>query len=173
MIPIDVPGEYATRLFTRLGDRDWLEVLGSTAGALRDAVAGIDDATLRKPEKAGKWSMIEVVQHLADAETVVAFRVRSIVADDTPPITAYDQEKWADRLRYRDASIEDALALFTITRNADLRLARQLTPEALSRYGVHSERGGETAGYTLRLLAAHDLVHFDQLLRIRRAIADH
>jgi hypothetical protein len=169
-LPIDLPGEYAAGLLRRLGDRDWLEVLGSTAAALGEGVAGLDDAALRRPEREGKWSMTEVVQHLADAELVVGFRVRTTVADDRPPIIAYDQEKWADRLRYREAPLPDALAQFAAVRDANLRLARQLTPEQLARYGVHSERGAETAGYTLRLLAAHDLVHLDQLRRIRQAV---
>src|SRR5687768_7204379 len=125
-IPIDVPGEYARGLLNRLGDRDWLDSLASTPAALREAVEGLDDATLRRAEAPGKWSMIEVVQHLADAETVVAFRVRTIVADDTPPVTAYDQEKWADRLRYREASLEEALEQFTALRDANVRLVRRL-----------------------------------------------
>ena len=55
-------------------------------------------------------------------------------------------------------------------RAANLRLTRQLTASQLARYGVHTERGGESAGYTLRLLAGHDLVHLDQVGRIRRAV---
>jgi hypothetical protein len=169
---IDIPGEYATSLLNRLGDRDWIDVLASTAGALRSALDGVDDAAVRQPERPGKWSMIEVVQHLADGEMVVGMRVRMIVAEERPPIVAYDQELWADRLRYRNGNASEALAQFAVMREANLRLARQLTPEQLARFGVHSERGAETAGYTLRLLAGHDLVHLDQLARIRRAVTN-
>jgi DinB superfamily len=165
-IPIDKPGEYAAGLLARLGTRDMLEVLGSTGAALRGLVDGVDDATLRKPEAPGKWAMIDVVQHLADGEMVVGFRVRMIVAHDRPEITAYDQDLWSQKLRYRDASVTDALAQFAALRDANLRFYRQLSEEERSRYGIHSERGGESVEYMFRLLAGHDLTHLAQLERI-------
>ena len=166
---IDSPGDYARGLFTRLGDRDWLAVLAATPAALRAAFEGVDDAAIRRPEAPGKWSMIDVAHHLADGEMVVGVRVRMIVAQEQPPITAYDQELWASNLNYRDAALADVLEQFSVMRAANVRLARQLTAWQLARFGVHTERGGESAGYTLRLLAGHDLVHLDQLARIRRA----
>jgi DinB superfamily len=170
-IPIDAPGEYAAGLLTRLGTRDMLEVLGSTATALRNLVAGVDDATLRRPERPGKWAMVDVVQHLADGEMVVGFRVRMIVAHDQPAITAYDQDLWATNLRYRDANVSAALGQFETLRDANLRFLRQLSGEERSRYGVHSERGGESVEYMFRLLAGHDLTHLAQLERIKRAVS--
>ena len=170
MNAIDAPGDYARGLFTRLGDRDWLAVLAATPAALRAAFDGVDDAAIRRSEGPGKWSMIDVAHHLADGEMVVGVRVRMIVAQEQPPITAYDQELWASNLHYRDAALAEVLEQFSVTRAANVRLARQLTASHLARFGVHSERGGESAGYTLRLLAGHDLVHLDQLARIRRAV---
>jgi DinB superfamily len=164
---IDTPGDYARGLFTRLGDRDWMAVLAATPAALRAAFEDVDDAAIRRPERPGKWSMIDVAHHLADGEMVVGVRVRMIVAQEQPPITAYDQELWAETLHYRDAALAEVLEQFSVMRAANVRLARQLTAPQLARYGVHSERGGESAGYTLRLLAAHDLVHLDQIARIR------
>src|SRR4051794_6137152 len=170
-IPVDAPGEYAQGLLDRLGDRDPLAVMEAALTEVPAFFAGLDDATIRKPEKPGKWSMIEVAHHLADSDMVVGVRVRMIVAQDRPPIVAYDQESWVEKLRYRDAALADVLAQFTVLRAANLRLARQLTPADLARYGVHSERGGESAGYLLRLVAGHDIVHLAQLARIRAAVA--
>ena len=64
----------------------------------------------------------------------------------------------------------DVLTQFGALRNANLRLARQLTPADLARFGIHTERGGESAGYLLRLMAGHDIVHLAQLARIRAAV---
>ena len=170
-IPVDAPGEYALGLLHRLGDREWLSVLEATPAALRAAFDDLDDATIRKPERAGKWSMIEAANHLADSELVTGFRVRMIVAHERPPILAYDQDLWANNLRYREAALADVLAQFGVLRDANLRLVRKLTPAERTRYGVHSERGGESVEYLLRLVAGHDLVHLDQIARIRRAVA--
>jgi hypothetical protein len=170
-IPVDAPGEYARRLLDRLGDRDTLSVLESSPAAVRAMLEGLDDATARRAEATGKWSMIEVANHLADGEMVVGVRIRMIVAQEQPPIVAYDQELWAQKLRYRQASAADVLAQFTVLRNANVRLARTLDPSELQRFGIHTQRGGESVGYTLRMLAGHDLVHLDQLARIRRAVS--
>src|SRR5258708_11109459 len=168
-LPVDHPGEYALRLLNRLADRDPSSVLEGTPVALHAAFDVLDDDTIHRPEAPGKWSMIHVANHLADGEMVVGVRIRMIVAHDRPPITAYDQDLWANNLRYGDARLADVLDQFGSTRAANVRMARRLTREELDRYGVHEERGGESAAYTLRLLAGHDLVHLDQLARIRRA----
>jgi hypothetical protein len=114
--------------------------------------------------------MVEVAQHLADSDIVVGFRIRMILAHDRPEIVAYDQDLWANRLRYREAKLADVLDQLEAVREANLRIARRLTPEELGRFGIHAERGGESLGYLLRLAAGHDLVHLDQLARIRRAV---
>jgi DinB superfamily len=169
-MPVDKPGEYAQGLLNRLGDQDPLVVLAGLGAAVRKVFDGLPDATIRQPEAPGKWSMIEVAQHLADSEIVVGFRLRMILAHDRPEITAYDQDFWAERLRYREAKLDEVLEQLEALRAANLRIARRLTPDELSRFGVHAERGGESVGYLLRLVAGHDLVHLDQLARIRRAV---
>ena len=108
-IPVDRPGEYAQGLLNRLGDQDPLVVLGGLGAGVRRAFEGLSDTTMRQPEAPGKWSMIEVAQHLADSEIVVGFRLRMILAHDRPEITAYDQDLWAERLRYREAKLDEVL----------------------------------------------------------------
>ena len=170
-VPVDSPGEYAQGLLKRLGDRDPLAVLGNLGAGVRSAFDGVPESTMRQVEAPGKWSMIQVAQHLADSEIVVGFRLRMILAHDRPEITAYDQDLWADRLRYREARLAEVLDQLEALRAANLRIARRLTREELDRVGVHAERGAESVGYLLRLVAGHDLVHLDQLARIRRAVA--
>jgi len=170
-IPVDAPGEYAQGLLDRLGERDPLAVMEASIADLNALFDGLDDATIRRPEAPGKWSMIEVAHHLADSDMVAGVRVRMIVAQDRPPIVAYDQELWAGKLHYRDAALADVLSQFGVLRAANIRLARKLTAEELKRVGIHSERGAESAGYLLRLVAGHDIVHLNQLARIRRAVS--
>jgi len=167
-IPVDEPGEYAQGLLNRLGNQDPLVVLGDLGAAVRRMFEGLPDEVIRRAEAPGKWSMIEVAQHLADSEIVAGFRLRMILAHDRPEITAYDQDLWAERLRYREAKLDEVLEQLEALRGANLRLARSLTRDELSRVGLHAERGAESVGYLLRLMAGHDLVHLDQLARIRR-----
>jgi hypothetical protein len=162
---------YVAALLDLLGDADPIQIFRGTPAIVADIVEATPDVLLATPEAPGKWSIREVVQHLADSELVGGWRLRLILAQDRPALAGYDQDLWADRLRYRDADVRDALEQFTVLRRANLRLWERLTPEDLSRVGVHSERGEESLGHLRKLYAAHDLLHRRQLERIRAAIS--
>jgi uncharacterized damage-inducible protein DinB len=161
---------YVAGLYAVLGSRDPLEVLAQTPSALRAALSGLTGAQESQPEAAGKWSIRQVVAHLADSELVGAFRFRMVLAHDAPSIPGYDQDLWAQRLRYQESDVPTALAEFTAFRQADLRVLRRATPADLQRVMRHSERGDEPLGQMIRMYAGHDLVHLKQIGRIRRAI---
>lgn len=161
---------YVRALLDLLGDRDPMVVFEEMVPALQAAVADLDEERRRRPERPGKWSVNEVVAHLADSELVFGYRVRRVLAEDRPALEGYDQDRWADRLRYRTAHLSESLALFTAMRTGNLRLLRALTPADLSRVGLHSERGEESVAHMIRLYAAHDLVHRRQIDRIKAAV---
>ena len=85
-------GAYVEAVLGLVGDRDPLEILRATPTALERAVAGLSLDQMRRPERPGKWSIAAVLQHLADADVVWAWRMRLILAQDRPPITGYDQD---------------------------------------------------------------------------------
>jgi hypothetical protein len=161
---------YVAAVLDLLGDRDPLAVLRETPAALHGATSGLSATLLQRPEYEGKWSVAQVLQHLADSELVWAWRVRLILAQERPTITGYDQDLWADRLGYRQADPGEALKLFEVVRGANVRLVERAAPVDLHRVGVHVERGEESLAHLLRLNAGHDLLHRRQIERIRRAI---
>jgi hypothetical protein len=165
----DAAERYTQALLDVLGERDPIEVLTEQPGALERATAGLTADQLKQPEKPGKWSVVEVVQHLADSELVTGYRVRMILAGDTPEIQAYDQDAWAGRLRYADTSLPDALVQVRVLRGRWLELLRGLRPDEWERYGIHSERGRESVRHITKLQAGHDLVHLRQIARIKSA----
>ncbi len=162
---------YTAAILGTLGERDPIAVLRATPGAVREAVAGVPAPLVSLPERPGKWSMLQVAQHLADAELVGAFRYRMILAHDRPSLQGYDQDRWAERLRYAEADLAGALEQFGALRAANLRLLDRTTPAERARVGVHAERGEESIDHLLRMYAGHDLVHLRQLMRIQRAVA--
>ena len=161
---------YTAAILAVLGSRDPFEVLRTTPATVRQAVTGLPAALLSTPEKPGKWSMLHVVQHLADAELVGAFRYRMIMAQDRPALQGYDQDRWADSLRYAESDLDGALEQFTALRAANLRLVERASPEERRRVGVHAERGEESVEHMVRMYAGHDLVHLRQMARIARAV---
>ncbi|MCG8605146.1 DinB family protein [bacterium] len=158
---------YVTAVLQLLGDSNPYEVLEELPHFLDSIVAGLPDEKLRAPEAEGKWSIIAVIQHLADSELVWAYRMRMILAQDGAEITGYDQDLWAKRLKYETADLNNALTQLKILRKANLALVTLLTNEELQRVGNHKERGEESPEYMIRLYARHDLVHRRQLIRIK------
>ena len=161
---------YTTSLLNLLGERDPVETLRSLVPAVRSATGGLTDEQLRTPEAPGKWSVLQIVQHLADTELVYGYRLRNVLAADEPEIAAYDQDAWAERLGYHDASLGDVLDELEMLRRRKLRLIGRLREEEWERAGQHTERGRESVREMVRLLAAHDLAHLQQIERVKRAI---
>jgi uncharacterized damage-inducible protein DinB len=161
---------YVAAILDLLGSREPMDVLRETPAALRRAIDGLSLAQLRTPETPGKWSIAQVLQHLADSDLVWGWRARLILAQDRPTITGYDQDLWADRLHYAEAIPDESLATFETLRRANLRIIERASPQDLQRVGVHSERGEESLVHLRRLYAGHDLLHLNQIARIRQAI---
>ena len=157
---------YAESLYGLLGSRDALEVQEELPGWLATRTAGLDDATLQRPEAPGKWSVIEVAQHLADTELAYGYRIRMILTHEQWPMELFDREGWARELHYTGASLAGALDQLRALRAANLRLYRSLSAAQLARVGIHAERGPESVATCIRLLAGHDLAHRRQIDRI-------
>jgi tRNA-binding EMAP/Myf-like protein len=162
----ETPQDYITRILGFLGSREPLEVLGSTARRLAELVGSRPESELRWSPSPDRWSSAAIVAHLADAEIVAAYRVRQILSSPGIEIQAFDQNKWADAMRYRDADAFAALSLFTSLRTNWLRLVTSAPDGWLDRYGMHQERGKETVRHLLRLYAGHDLNHLQQVERL-------
>ena len=161
---------YTAAVLGLLGPADPLHVLRETPASLGQAIVGLDARQLARPEAAGKWSIAQVLQHLADSDLVWGYRLRMVLAHDRPAITGYDQDRWAERLQYEHADPRQAIHEFTVLRQANLRLLSQASDDDLKRVGIHAERGEESVAHMIRLYAGHDLLHLKQLDRIRGAV---
>ncbi|MEL6612770.1 MAG: DinB family protein [Bacteroidota bacterium] len=166
----DSPADYVHAMLALLGDRDPVAVQGATPDALRAAVAGLTEAQAQQSEQPGKWSVVQAVQHLVDSELVYGYRMRVIVAEDGPALAGYDQDAWAAAFGPDGVTLAEALDDFAALRALNLRWLARQQPEAWARVGHHAERGEESVGRIVALLAAHDLVHLRQVERIRTAV---
>jgi hypothetical protein len=158
--------QYIARILGHLGDADPWDVLSSTAGRLRDLTAGGREAGLSRKPGPGRWSVGEILAHLADCEIVAGWRLRSILAHDAVTIQPFDQDVWADAFKYDSQPPLESLELFEATRLGNLRLLRRVDPPRLGHYGMHEERGRESVTHLVRLYAGHDLNHLRQIERL-------
>jgi hypothetical protein len=115
----------------------------------------------------GKWTITQLVRHVADTEIVVGMRMRQIVAEDSPTLIPFDQEKWAANLSYETADAAASLTLFQTLREDTARVLEALPPEAFDRPGVHPERGTKPLIEWVQLFSNHVFTHADQIRGIR------
>jgi DinB family protein len=160
---------YVAALMQELGSRNPLAVLRETPMLLARAIAGLSPEQEAQRERPGKWSIRHVAQHLADSELVAAFRIRMVLAHESPALPSYDQDAWAERLRYEEADAAMSAGDFRAYREGNLRLYERATPQELKRVMRHPERGDESLDLIMRMYAGHDLVHLKQIARIRAA----
>jgi len=160
-------GSYVKALLEVLGDRDPIGILDDIIPQIESLTRKVSPENLRRPEAPGKWSIIHVVQHLADTDLVVGYRIRKILAEDNPAIEGYDQDRWAARLHYERAELKEAIMQLRGVRTGNLRVIRSLSEKERARTGIHAERGPESVWRLTELAAAHDLVHRNQIARIK------
>jgi hypothetical protein len=151
---------------------DFLERFRRGAELLAVATTGAAGPELDfKPE--GKWSVRQLVCHLADTEAVGVMRFRQIIAEDNPTLNAWDQNKWAANLDYEKRKISQALDIFRTLRSANYDLLKDQPESAFARTGMHSQRGSMTLLDWLRAYADHTENHVKQIQDVRAAYKEH
>jgi DinB family protein len=165
----ETPQEYSQRILANMDGRDPLKTQAATAKRLEKLVKHATAARLRKRPAPGKWSIAEILAHLADTEIVVGWRIRSILAAPGTPIQPFDQDAWAAAGNYAKRDPRKSIDQFRAVRDANLALYKSLSPEQWKHYGMHAERGEESLERILRMMAGHDLNHLSQIERILAA----
>ena len=86
-----------------------------------------------------EWSIHEVIVHMADSESIGAFRVRKMIAQPGSTLMTYEEAKWAETLNYQNQDAEDALQILKLTRQTTYRLLKSLPDRAFMQTAVHPE----------------------------------
>lgn len=162
----ETPQTYAARILSCVGGQEPWAVVASTAERLRELIDGRTVEQLSWTPGPGRWSIVQIVAHLADAEVVAAWRFRSILAVDGIPLQPFDQNAWASAFKYAETDPYESLELFDVNRRANLALLQRVDPARHAHHGMHAERGRETVEYLVRLYAGHDLNHLAQIERL-------
>ena len=115
----------------------------------------------------GKWSVRQILAHLADSELVGAHRMRQVIAEDNPTLIAFDQDAWTRNLEYARRKPKQSLETFRRIRAENYELLKELPESAFERTGNHSEDGPMTLRRLLEGYAQHAESHARQLQQIR------
>lgn len=158
--------QYRKRMLSHLEGRDPLKLQAAAPAKLAKLLKGVSPAKARKRPAPGKWSIAEIVAHIADAELVGGYRIRAILGQPGTQIIGFDQDAWVTALHYDKRDLRKSFEQYRSLRETNLALLKSLTPEQWKQHGMHNERGEESVEMIVLMFAGHDINHFGQIERI-------
>lgn len=162
----ETPQAYTQRIMSLIAGKDSLKTQAASAKTMEQLLKNAPPSRLRKKPAPDKWSVSEIIAHMADTEIVIGWRIRSILGAPGTPIQAYDQDAWAAAGLYSKRDARKSLAQFRAVREANLALYKSLSQEQWKYFGLHAERGEESIGRIADMIAGHDINHIAQIERI-------
>ena len=129
-------------------------------------ISNVPDDILHRRPAPGKWSIVEIIAHLAEDELTSSWRYRQMIEHDGAPLPGFDQELWARLGDYSSWSTHDALEMYRLLRLANVALLSRLTATEWDRSGNHAERGRLTVRSLAAHMSGHDRNHIEQIKRI-------
>lgn len=158
--------DYTQRLLSYGEGKNPLRLQQAAPKKLALLLKGKSGKQLMRRPAPDKWSVAEIVAHLADAELAISWRIRQILSKNAIPIQAYDQDVWAKTFDYAHRDPRQSLASYRALREANVALLKSVPRKLWDNYGVHEERGNESISHVVRMVAGHDLNHLQQIQRI-------
>jgi len=155
--------QYINRILGYVQGQDAIKVQKNTAGRLKKAISGLTATQLKWRPQPAKWSIAEIIAHLADAEIVASWRMRSVIGENGVTIQPFDQDAWASTFNYRGRDGKRSLETFRVLRENNLAMLKEIPKETWDNYGMHLERGKETIAHLARMFAGHDTNHVLQV----------
>jgi hypothetical protein len=144
--------------------------LASTPAAVRALLAGLPDDVARWRPAAGKWSLLEVLCHLADEERQdFRLRLRLVLESTEAPWPDIDPAGWAGQRQYNGREVAASLVDFERERAESLKWLGGLRHVRWEAAHHHPRLGSLHAGDLLAAWVAHDLVHLRQMVNLRLA----
>jgi uncharacterized damage-inducible protein DinB len=160
--------QYTQRILANAQGQDPIKVQSATNKKLVRLIRGVPTSKLRKRPAPEKWSVAEILAHLADVEIVIGWRMRSILGNPGTPVQAYDQNAWVISGHYEKRDPRKSIELHGVVREANLALLKSLSADQWKHFGQHAERGQESIEHIVRMVAGHDVNHVLQIERILR-----
>jgi len=136
---------------------------------LEAAVTGLSDEQLDTPYGEGKWTIRQVVHHLADSHAVGYVRVRLVLTEDNPTLITYKQERWGELADSTATPVDLSLQLLHGLHARWVFLFRSLSEEDWSRTCYHPERGNLSMDDVLLVYSGHGESHMKSISNLRES----
>lgn len=153
----DAPEAYLPYIDRIEGD-DIIEQLAKQMVETRARLSSVDDERAGFRYQPGKWSVKQVIGHLADCERVFAYRALAFSRGDQQAIPGMDQDAWMNAARFDEQTFPAVLADLVTVREGTLTLFQGLSDEQWRRRGTACDADFQV-GAIAWVIAAHELHH--------------
>lgn len=136
----DEYAEYYGRYISLAPAGDFLEGLRSQAERMVETFGGLTDQQGAFAYAPGKWSIAEVLGHLADTERLFGFRALHMARGDASPLPGMEQDEWMQGAEFAGRSAAELLRDWLVVRAGTIAFAEGLPAAAPTRTGIASER---------------------------------
>ena len=154
------PNPYAVDL----GDREASIALRETPDAIRAHVEHLQAAAAERTYAPGKWTLRQILIHLAQVELVFQIRFRMALTKDDYVVQPFEQDDFMTV--DPDATASQALAVYCGLRQFSLPAIDRAAAEKRDRRFRHPEFGELSIGWLLEWAAGHELRHWGQIVQI-------
>lgn len=144
----------------------YIETIKAFPKLLEAAVIHLSGEQLDTPYGEGKWTIRQVVHHVADAHINGFARLKMMLTEDNPTLKTYDQEKWAELSDTIDLPIAPSLAIVAGVHYRWGKLLESMTDTDFQRTGYHPEEGDVDLNWHLEAYAGHCDKHFAHITRL-------
>lgn len=165
----ETPQQYTERMLSYQRGKKPVKILASTPLRLTRILRRVPRKRLSARPGGDRWSIAEILAHLADAEMVTGFRLRLVLGSSGITIQAFDQDAWAGFSHYRKQDPALSLSAFQAVRRRNVALLKSIPKELWDNFGMHTERGKETVTRISEMMAGHDINHLRQIEGILRS----
>ncbi len=132
-----------------------IEAYSCGAELLREAVLSTPEFSWDVAPIDGKWSIRQVVCHLADGEIVYADRMKRVIAEENPTLFEADPDLLVPALYCSQRPWEAELNVVDAVRTHMLSILQSCVIEDFQRTGVHSTDGPMTLRTLLERITGH------------------
>ncbi len=149
-----------------LGNRDPLEAMSETPGRIQAIVSALPAEDLERSDALGKWTLRQLLVHLAQTELALPLRARMALTQKGYVAQPFDQNDWMAAESHLDGAT--ALAAYLSVRRMNLQFFSALSPSARETAFHHPEYGEITIDWLMRQIAGHELHHLRHFEAVAR-----
>lgn len=129
----------------------------------------LGEKDLAKDYGPGKWSVRYILHHLADAESILFYRIRRVISEPKQVIWVYDQAAWANALDYSTVPMELGRSIYVASRAGIIHYAKRHYETSGDIAFVHSETGLRTLKDEFNKVVSHNEQHVRDVERALRS----